>query len=371
MSNPNNFWEDLFATGEGDARGQRVELRMLRKQGRPFLLLPCQPSPAAAALDLYPAQTPRARAARTVLRWLLRAAAPFGTEKLAFRISADDPFVKFLSALAGEQAGRLPTLGVLAGNPASDGQRFMVLVFDAHQKPVAVAKAGLSERARALIQNEEAFLAAVPPDTSGVPRLRATFASPRLRALALDFFAGDSPGARHEGALPALLVSWVDPQRTRQLSQTPDWARLESAASANELFSTVARRLSGQMIRATIQHGDFAPWNIKVSASGVWTALDWERGELAGIPGWDWFHYVVQTGILVGRLGTTDLVQRVENLLSAGVFKDYAARAGIVGCERELVLAYLLHAGEVIKPAEGLVSTRDLLRALAARWRQV
>jgi hypothetical protein len=46
-------------------------------------------------------------------------------------------------------------------------------------------------------------------------------------------------------------------------------------------------------------------------------------------------------------------------------------RAGIVGCERELVLAYLLHSVEVIKPSEGLAPTRALLQALASGWRKV
>jgi len=97
--------------------------------------------------------------------------------------------------------------------------------------------------------------------------------------------------------------------------------------------------------------------------------LDWERGELDGIPGWDWFHYVIQPGILVERLSTTDLVQRIETLLAAESFAAYAGRAGILGCERELLLAYLLHAVEVIKPSEGLAATRELLGAMAARWR--
>ena len=35
---------------------------------------------------------------------------------------------------------------------------------------------------------------------------------------------------------------------------------------------------------------------------GSWVVLDWERGEPEGLPGWDWFHYVVQTGVLVEGL---------------------------------------------------------------------
>ena len=37
--------------------------------------------------------------------------------------------------------------------------------------------------------------------------------------------------------------------------------------------------------------------------------------------------------------------------------------------ERDLVLAYLLHAVEVVKPSEGLARTQELLRALRQRWR--
>ena len=97
--------------------------------------------------------------------------------------------------------------------------------------------------------------------------------------------------------------------------------------------------------------------------------LDWERGEVTGIPGWDWFHYVIQPGLLVERQSSAGLVQRVEHLLRSESFKFYARQSGIIGLERDLVLAYLLHAVEVVKPSEGLARTQELLRALGQRWR--
>jgi hypothetical protein len=363
-------WEDLFAAPEGREQAVRIKMRLVKKAGRPFLLLPVQPRPAAAIMNLYPAQSGRARIARALLRCLLRASLPLGTETISLAIAPGDAFVKFLWSLAGEQGQGAPVLGILAGNPASDGQRFLLLVFDASQRPVAVVKAGLSPRARALVEQEERFLAAVPERTVAVPRLRARFESSRLRALALDFVPGDSPRPRDEAAFPPLLTAWVDATRTVVLCETRDWLRLQEAAPADSLFSTVAERLRGRKVHPAIHHGDFAPWNIKVSPAGAWTVLDWERGELTGIPGWDWFHYVIQSGILVGHLPTSKLVQRVESLLSSDAFRQYATRGGIVGCERELVLAYLLHAVEVIKPAEGLAPTCELLEALAARWRK-
>jgi hypothetical protein len=144
--------------------------------------------------------------------------------------------------------------------------------------------------------------------------------------------------------------------------------RLQEATPASSLFSVVARSLHDRNFHPAMHHGDFTPWNIKVAPTGVWTVLDWERGELTGIPGWDWFHYVIQSGILVGHLPTADLAQRVESLINSDAFRQYATRGGILGCERQLVLAYLLHVVQVIKPSEGIAATRELLEDLAARW---
>jgi hypothetical protein len=320
-------------------------------------------------MDLYPAQTSRARAARTLLRCLLRVSLPLGTERVSLAVSPADPFVRFISSLAGKPIDGLPVMGILAGNPMSEGQRLLVLVFDARQLPVAVVKVGLSQQARGLVEREESFLAAVPAGTRGVPRLRAASQSPLWRALALDYFAGDSPRPQQENALPPLLESWLDPRRRILVSDAPGWVRLERACAGDRLFRVIAGKLSGKAFQAVLQHGDLAPWNIKVSPAGAWTVLDWERGELAGIPGWDWFHYVIQSAILVGRLPTSALMQRVEGLLGSEAFQRYAERAGIRGYERELVLAYLLHVAEVIKPSEGLAPTRELLHALASGWR--
>ncbi len=370
MPPAHSFWEDLFAAPEDTGQGIRVEMSLLKKRGQPLLLLPGQARPAAATMDLYPAQTGRARAARILLRCLLRAALPLGTERVSLAISRQDPFVGFLASLAGGSEAELPTLGIFAGNPASDGQRFLLLVFNARPSPVAVVKAGVSQRARALIQQEQAFLAAVPGGTVAVPRLQAQFESPRLRALALDFFPGESPRPRDEAAIPSVLSPWVDPQRTIAVSDTLDWRRLQAAAPRNDLFAALAGPLGGRKLHPAIHHGDFVPWNIKVSPAGAWTVLDWERGELAGLPGWDWFHYLIQSGILVGHLSAPALIQRVETLLDSEPFKQYAAHAAILGCERELVLTYLLHVVVVIKPSEGLTASAELLKALSLRWRK-
>ncbi len=369
MPAPEKFWEELFATAQAKPGEIRLEMRALRKHGRPFLLLPLQPRAAAAALQLYPAQTSRARLARNLMRTALGLSMPVGTESVSFTASSDDPFVRFLVSINGKKNGALPPFAILAGNPASDGQRFLILVFDAAQKPIAVVKAGITGRAKSLIEKEESLLHDLAGSITGIPRIRGVCQSSRLRAIAFDFFPGDSPRPRHESSIPPLLTSWLDQKRKITLRDTADWARLEAACPPSHPILPALRRIRDWSLHPALQHGDFAPWNIKVSPTGAWTVLDWERGELIGIPAWDWFHYVVQPAILVEKLRPVFVVQRVEQLLGSPAFRQYAVTSGINGCERELVLAYLLHAAEVINPSEGLNATRELLTALAARWR--
>ena len=98
--------------------------------------------------------------------------------------------------------------------------------------------------------------------------------------------------------------------------------------------------------------------------------LDWERGEARGLPAWDWFHYVIQTGILVRRLAADQLISRVDAMLSSSDFKEYARHAEIDGCAEELLLAYLVYCIEILKPADSFEPTRALLEALWNRMRK-
>jgi len=88
-----------------------------------------------------------------------------------------------------------------------------------------------------------------------------------------------------------------------------------------------------------------------------------------GLPAWDWFHYVIQTGVLIQHQSVEALVNTVEALLARVEFKAYAQASGAIGSERALLLLYLLHHVELVKPSEGLQVTRELAQNLAARWR--
>ncbi len=355
-------WQGLFSGGEGSGLQAVAKVRIVQRSGRPFLILPADFSLASQALALYPAQTFRARLARFSLALALKLKLPVVPRTVPVPISCEEPFAAYLSQCAGGRA--FPRFAILSGNPKADGRRFVILLFNGENQPVAVVKAGIGESAIRLIAHEASFLTAVPPGIPGPPRLRSTFRSPRVHALALDFIAGDSPRPDDDTGFESLLISWIDPKRTTTIRDLPAWQTLAEHPGPRPAGW---QRLENAVCHPAIYHGDFAPWNIKLS-DGAWQALDWERGELIGMPAWDWFHYVIQSAVLIKREPVERLAVRVETLLASEKFVRYAGQAGIAGIERMLVLAYLIYAIEVLKQTEELPRIRSLLDSLSRRW---
>ena len=369
MNAPAPVWQLLFAPEATAAALVPVTMRLLTKRGHPLLLLPHTPHLAIRGLELYPAQTTRGRLARLLAGWALQARLPLGIKSVRVNLSPDDSFTRWLASLASIAPGILPLFAVLAGNPNSPGQRFILLLFDPAGQPVAVVKAGVSAAAWILIEQEQRFLESIQPSTPGIPPLRGIFGNPNVQAMALNFLPGRSPQAKDEHHLPQVLGNWLRPQQRVVFTDTRIWRELSASSAEHAIYRSLTVAVRHQSSAGAIVHGDFAPWNVRVSPSGTWMVLDWERGDLNGLPAWDWFHYPIQKSILVQRQPVTALVAITEALLAENTFKAYAEAAGIIGHERSLMLLYLLYQAEVIRPAEGLATTRELLNQLVARWR--
>jgi len=331
--------------------------------------MPASPSLAAQALSLYPAQTGLAKLAKSLLRTALQTGLPLGLERTSVNLSTKGAFARFLVGLVDGQSLPLPPFAVLSGNPHAAGCRFVILLFNGQDQPAIVVKAGLGDYARQLIRHETSFLNAVPPGTPGLPLLRASLDTEQISAFALDFVAGDSPKTEAWPALGELLSAWVSREKRIQLRDVAAWQTIEQTGAADPLFAQLSRRLGDFSFHPAIVHGDFAPWNIKVPLHGeVWNVLDWERGDLTGVPGWDWFHYVIQSGILVHKKTPRQLLQKIEELFAHSVFQNYANHSGIKGYERPLVIAYLFHLTKLIRPSEGFQTNQSLLTLLFQRW---
>ncbi len=362
MSEP--FWNQLF--GSDVAQSEKRSMRLLEKGGRPFLLLPRNGDLAARCLDLYPAQTSKARLAKFVLKRLLQLGLPTGAQAAALNFSRKSDFIAFLRSIVKFEGEQIPNFGILAGNPASDTQRFILLLFDQKGMPTAVVKAGASAEAQELVQKEAAFLASAE-GRIGVPKLIQAFSDSKIKAVALPYIAGKTPDNLDGKDLRQLLASWADPKEKVCLRDIACWRAL-GRSSARTALKLLKPGFEERFVQLTLSHGDFAPWNIKVLPNGDWVGIDWERGELQGIPGWDWFHFIIQPGILVKKLRAPELADALETLVASSQFLEYAIATGIHGGERDLILAYLLHIIHVVRPAEGLEENRILLELLTARW---
>jgi hypothetical protein len=355
-------WEELFAPAPTAQAGHTSRMHLLRRGGRAFLLLPDSPRLAAKGLELYAPQTGAARWLKKGSKLAIRFGVFAGLEKKSLPLSPSDPFANYLNKVAGTES---PQFAMLAGNPNAAGQRCIFLSFDKGGRPVAVTKAGARPEATALIEHEEEFLKKVPPGLTGIPKLRSTFRSDRVRALTTDFLPGRSPLPHQWMQVAKLLSQWVDSARKLKLRELVIWKRLLAAAGAS--LSADARELGDRAICPVLYHGDFAPWNIKVH-QGSWTLLDWDRGELGGIPLWDWLHFVIQPAILVEHANSSTIIQRLLKLFEFPEFIDYAERAGIRGLEWPLTRAYLDYSFYVVRQSEGLDRVRhlaDVTRAVA------
>ncbi|MBI5068458.1 MAG: hypothetical protein HZB56_09470 [Deltaproteobacteria bacterium] len=328
-------WTSLFAPG---GAGPALALREVGLPRGAILVLPAGSAAARATLRLYPAQRPLARLAQA----LLAVAAPLGLgpgTRRALRLSPADPFVDFLCAAGADLASRSP-LGIFAGR--GDLQRFVLVLLDAEGRARGVVKAGLEERARAQVRRERDLLAALAGEP-GVPALRGSFESEQVSALALDHLEGETLRACAPAELRALLLPWLRAGEWARLEELPQGQALRTVVAGSAAGRSALATLSGGRFHPALRHGDLAPWNLRrAGGAGPLVALDWEQGELRGLPGWDWLHCVVQTELLVVRAGAGRLARAVRGLLAAPDFAAYCERAGLAGRERALATLFLL-----------------------------
>lgn len=342
-----------------------MSFHAVSRGGKPFLFLPLDNRAAAIALEIYPAQTTKARLAKAALGMMLRVGLRLGLRKTSLTISSTDPFAAFLRAAARVEPGEPFNFAVLTGNPSAPGRRHVFLLFNSASEPVAVVKAGATSRARELIAHETSLLSAFARALTGLPKVRGACELENLSAFAMDFIEGTSPGEDEGVVLETIFSSWVDSAKQIELGDTAAWQRLVQARGATAMPEAV-RGLETLRVFPVLMHGDFAPWNVKVSA-GRWTVLDWERGERVGIPAWDWFHFVVQPAVLVRREATETTMARLEKLFASAEFQRYAARCGIGGAEWKLAFAYVDYCINITRQTEGLGLLEALREAMSKR----
>ncbi len=363
-----SFIADLF--GDGKLPGPRREFVwvLIRRHRRPFLLLPATAKGVRVGLELYSAQRRRAKIWRAMLPLILRT--PMASVFQRVRLSADtnSEIVRFMSEQSGVPADQLSAPAIKFGGVEDERSRIVLLICDQTSRPVKVIKTGLDAGGRMATEREADLLEKLPADMLGCIRMTGRLKTPKMASFATAYFPGDSP--EDDTGMEQLFHSWINPGPEVAIQNLDVWQELEiEVAAADPAAWQVLRPvLADKSLRSTLYHGDFAPWNIRAINSQNLQAFDWERGNLRGVPAWDWFHFIVQTSILARRYSVERVSAEVEELLQSPRFEKYAAATGISTIVRPLMLAYLLHHRWVIKPLEGAKATQELYERLAAHW---
>lgn len=94
-----------------------------------------------------------------------------------------------------------------------------------------------------------------------------------------------------------------------------------------------------------IEHGDFAPWNIRSRADGSIFVFDWEHGKQKGWPAMDAIHFEYQQAVLVDRVSPPVAVQRTITRVASTLGQNYLQRVGVdTGAVTWLMGFYLVRA---------------------------
>lgn len=353
-------WHELFQSP--NAQGRRIDVRVLRKHGLDFLILPTNNRAAAAALELYPAQTPFARTARMMLRIGLKFGIALGARRTELMVDDRAPLLDFMRDLAKDQT--LPPFAILSGNPAARGRRYVIAIFDENGQPRHVVKAGIEADARQLIRRESKFVQQIQHRIESAPLWQAELVDERLQAFATPFVSGESPQDIGPQKMAAVLSPWLDEKTSMRVEDLAVWQRLREQSKGSGGFAALHARCGGRILHPALYHGDFAPWNLKADADGRWQIVDWERGELKGPPAWDWFHFITQPPLLVTRLSTEGTAAEVKQHLSSSEFQAYATSAGISGFVEDWYIAYLRYCRDVLQQTEGWIRLNALVKWL-------
>jgi len=360
--------KELFASEKSGGRRLDFSWRLIRRKHRPFLLLPDSSAEKHVSLELYSAQRRRAKIWRSLLPLLLRTPGAALFQKINLQLEAGSELVHFLSEQSGVPTEQLQAPAIKFGGLDFHKSRLVLLLCDQTHRPVKVIKLGLNAEGRAATEREADLLARLPAEKIGCIRMTGRLTTEKLSAFATAYYPGQSP--EDDAGMETLFHSWLNPGPLAAIEEMDAWRELESQVSAAspEAWTALRPVLAGRMIRTALYHGDFAPWNIRAINSQNLQAFDWERGDLQGMPGWDWFHFIVQTSTLARRHSVERVAAEVEQLLQSPRFEKYAAAAGITAIVKPLVLAYLLHHRWVVRPLEGGNTALALHDLLSARW---
>jgi hypothetical protein len=346
-------------------------------------LIPIRGAPASAALTQF--NDSMSQYAR-LRKWLVGQAARFGAGRLSHgrqvAIVGNRPRsdLDLLGGVLPDLFGEPIVTAVMLGELRRPNAKPILQISRTDGHVLAYAKLGWNELTRDLVANEAATL------TSWAERPPRTFRVPRPLAF-LDWNGGKllvvEPVPHHllrrgpRAQLPPTdivrEVAALSGEAGGSLSAAPSVRRLmdDAARSSDDRtrsiavnrVSSVLERVGDRSVAWGTSHGDWGPWNMSRSSSGLYV-WDWER-TAAGVPiGTDVLHFCFQSRAIRSRRPLQETVAR--SLAAAdGQLAELGIERNLRGSLMDLYLVEVLlrlDAGRMI----GVAVDDVLLTGLAA-----
>jgi hypothetical protein len=281
---------------------------------------------------------------------------------LAIRIAARAGLLRFVGSVSSVAISRTGSLRwfercavqsrtgeivILVGNPSPSRKLIVFLLDDAH-RIAAVLKVGLTAAGGVNVLYEAEVLSKLER-YSWAPKVLSVH--PDQRAAAQEYVHGDLADRRFRPDYLNLLChlprsgSFMNLANLAQaMAKTLSPLKAELDAIAPDVLSRSLACLDLDIAVPTmLVHGDFTPWNIRITPESSYVLVDWESADFAGLPGHDLFHFQFSNDRLFSsRKGSS------PTLRASSINAEYLRRMDLdAELLPRLAIAYLLHQLEV------------------------
>ena len=279
---------------------QKNKFICVYKHGYVLSLLPLSRKHSLRALSLYQAQSFKARIYILYLKLALWFRAYFLLNVIELGGYREE--FQFLEDSAH--------LGLLLGNPEAKSRRFVI--YHCVDDVAYVTKLALGVSSSVSVDKEIRDLMQINESLRGATKVmgKSDEGVVDFSYYTVRWIKGRSPSKKHYLALVDLLGSWVDSEERTGLGELPVWKEVLSMTERLGEDDFVNHLTGYEVLTAPI-HGDFSPWNIKITVGDEIHVLDWESYRSDGVAGWDLAHFLIQSKLLVDKMWPNEVIEAV------------------------------------------------------------
>lgn len=341
-----------------------------RADGSPHLLLPrANRKVAIGALSMYFPSRYTGKLYRWYLSWSIPVRDRMAMIETIPRLGENYPHVDGLLQ-------RFPNLsidccGVLISAPGARSKLTLRLM-DVNGAVHAYARIAYGGEAIEIVRREAESLAIantlLPAGAAPAVLWQAYYQEPLAYCLVESAGPEVAPPPELDKAHFSALASLVLPSRIDLAPILTGLSKRIRALAADGRHSSLCNRtatlLAGSVLTecsACLEHGDFAPWNLRTFPSGSLFLLDWEHSRHEGLPWMDALHFTFQMSVLVRRKPPGKVLRALMEMFELPSARAYRATFPELECAlKTLVAVYLTRC--IVEDAEAGLSLRTSIQ---------